>query len=463
MSTGNRDHQSGRGNTEPVLPIGFPIICGKCNVVGCINKAAENCYYCNACKSEYTTYYTICKEDGCYLALKKGLTYCDNHIPKKDDPMVYKKDKVLEKPLVTPLANGVLPGEFKRKTTREKSSRNWAFTQFHLEPEDTEWLDDERIRYYKYGLEICPKTKKEHMQGWVQLELAQTMTWMKSQMDEKNHWSLIRGSSTDNEIYCSKEGIIYEKGTFEEFGRTQGQRSDLDQIIEEIKMGTFDKNNKAYLKYGKNIDSLIYHNKQQKAFNAGKEYFFTKIPSLTENQEYWKSLIDKLQDGQVLWIVDEKKGGGAIGKSAFVDWMKYKHDSITFENGKSADIAMSYEYQPYVMFDFVRSNEDHINYGVIESLLNGRIMSPKYQSVTKYFKPPKVAVFSNFRPNVETMSDSRWHILTYDENEELINEEIPPKRDAKINKKLAIKTMKKEEGMVIGLDDILENDIFGPH
>ncbi|KAK7505378.1 hypothetical protein BaRGS_00003540 [Batillaria attramentaria] len=83
--------------------------------------------------------------------------------------------------------------------------------------------------------------------------------------------------------------------------------------------------------------------------------------------------------------------------------------AIRFEN-KSADVKHAYTGQRVVIFDLARSQEDHINYEIIESIKNGVMFSSKYESQMKIFPPPHVVIFANFPPNLRKLSQDRWDI-----------------------------------------------------
>jgi len=91
--------------------------------------------------------------------------------------------------------------------------------------------------------------------------------------------------------------------------------------------------------------------------------------------------------------------------------MSLKYDCIRFENGKSADIKHSYQGQEIVVFDFCRAMQNHVNYEVIESIKNGIMFSPKYESKMKIYKKPLVIVFANFEPDESKLSKDRWKII----------------------------------------------------
>ena len=48
-----------------------------------------------------------------------------------------------------------------------------------------------------------------------------------------------------------------------------------------------------------------------------------------------------------------------------------------FENGKSADIKYAFNGEKICIFDLSRSQSDHVNYEVMESVKNGVLFSSK--------------------------------------------------------------------------------------
>lgn len=70
-----------------------------------------------------------------------------------------------------------------------------------------------------------------------------------------------------------------------------------------------------------------------------------------------------------------------------------------------------YNEEKIVCFDFVRTLEDHVNYGIIESFKTGRLQSTKYESKIMEFDSCKVIVFANFSPNLTAWSADRYDII----------------------------------------------------
>ena len=118
--------------------------------------------------------------------------------------------------------------------------------------------------------------------------------------------------------------------------------------------------------------------------------------------------LDAQSNREVLWIVDSE---GNKGKTYLSRYLVARGDCFLVRNGGTKDIAYSYNYEKIIVFDFVRSTEDFINYGVIENFKDGFIFSPKYQSTVKYFENAKVICFSNFEPDKDLLSEDRWNII----------------------------------------------------
>lgn len=91
---------------------------------------------------------------------------------------------------------------------------------------------------------------------------------------------------------------------------------------------------------------------------------------------------------------------GGAGKTTFASWIvaKYPKEVFRCTNSKSKDIAYAYKGERIVIFDLARCEQSKINYGIIETLKNGFIFSPKYESVSKHFAIPHTIVFANANP-----------------------------------------------------------------
>jgi len=73
------------------------------------------------------------------------------------------------------------------------------------------WCFGARGEYLAYGQEICPKTQKQHWQGFAYCFKACRFTACKK-MFPKAHIEQMKGNFRENELYCSKESNYTEFG-----------------------------------------------------------------------------------------------------------------------------------------------------------------------------------------------------------------------------------------------------------
>lgn len=119
-----------------------------------------------------------------------------------------------------------------------KKTRCFAFTDFSLH--DYKDLDMRQVRYLAWGLEICPKTKRQHHQGWVMFHNPRSTSPKSLRKigtiigDTKvAHIEPCMGSLQQNMAYCSKEGKLQELGDRPK----QGDGGDLKTVVDRIAKG----------------------------------------------------------------------------------------------------------------------------------------------------------------------------------------------------------------------------------
>lgn len=159
----------------------------------------------------------------------------------------------------------------------------------------------------------------------------------------------------------------------------------------------------------------------------------------------------KAEDRNIFWISDDK---GGVGKSTFCKFIKNK---IVLRSGRSTDLktALANELKTVknpdvIFFDLARSvssseSKDHFilrhdndpperfdldsKYknkdlmSLIEEIKDCMFVLSKYESrVIKLDKPPHIVIFSNYRPDVQTLSLDRWIItsISFDYNFDVI-------------------------------------------
>lgn len=120
---------------------------------------------------------------------------------------------------------------------------------------------------------------------------------------------------------------------------------------------------------------------------------------------------------KILWIWDAT---GDKGKSYLTMYLCVNNNAFVSSNGKSNDIKFAYNGQPIIVFDFSRTQEDQINYQVIEELKNGRYFTSKYVSEMRVFKIPHVICFANFEPNRQALSRDLWLTINLDQENNFV-------------------------------------------
>ncbi len=304
-------------------------------------------------------------------------------------------------------------------TIQTVQSRSYCFTKYNnLSIPIVDFKDKSQpIRYVVYQHELCPITNKEHLQGYVEFKKLMTFKQTKNIFNDQTiHLEKRRGTRDQARLYCMKiktrkQGTTpAEQGNWKSGG--QGARTDLHEITDKILSGNLNKEQlmeqypRRYLQYYKPFQHYFsLYQKRQFDIYLNKVYKDIKLKTWQK-----KALIrlDKQRDRKILWIYDQE---GNKGKTYLAKYLNYKYGALYIQNGKCADIAHIYDNQSHIVFDFTRSQEDHINYGIIESFKNGMLFSPKYNSQTKRFKPCKIIIMANFMSNEDDkMTNDRWDI-----------------------------------------------------
>lgn len=297
-------------------------------------------------------------------------------------------------------------------------------------------ITEDKCDYICFGFEIGDEGT-HHLQGYVEFKTPLAFTTVKSRLDpvKKSKSSIhieaareddghdIRGRNIN---YCKKEETKdidsankYNNGNkfFElcHVQKIQGKRNDwhrlndfikekpnLQEIAEEFPEET--------IKYTNGIEKLMKIHKNAQIMESFKEQFID-----AKLRDWQATLVNKLRlptdDRTILWIYDTI---GNQGKTWLSKYLVATMNAARFENASSKDIALAYEGEPIVVFDFSRTTEERLNYQIIESIKNGMVFSPKYNSCSKYFKSPHIVCFANWAPNMRAMSIDRWRITCLD-------------------------------------------------
>lgn len=312
-------------------------------------------------------------------------------------------------------------------------ARRHAFTWFDYTKEDIERIksfNKDDVSYLVAGYEICPKTGKEHLQGYVEWPKALSGAQMLKKLLGKKELSPcpIRGGIVEkcrlaNIRYCKKADTKNANAPEPFFEiihneRKQGARNDIyNSILDTIKetgefIDVLEEFPEEAIKYHAGIDRSIRAIKERKNLNSAKERFINWKPWVWQ-----KKLIDEISKPctntrTIIWYSDPE---GKHGKSDVCDWITLHMDAETLGNGRTADMACAWQGKPIVMVDLSRTCQDHVNYDALEAIKQGRMFSPKYMSCTK--RAPQmshVIVFANWEPNRAAMTADKLLVRTID-------------------------------------------------
>ena len=250
-----------------------------------------------------------------------------------------------------------------------KVARSFIGTSFDVDSFE-EWFnsldeEEEDVRYVVYQVEVCPETKREHCQWYIELKKTARFSYIKKMLDDnKAHVENRKGSRSQARRYCSKEESR-ERGPYE-WGiwipkDKVGVSADYLECREKIKKGEFkdwEEVEEVYpivcLHYSKMIEKLL----NKKLRKETRKFRHVKV--------------------YVLW------GASGCGKTSYV-FNKYKYNldilSATsdgkcpqFINGyRGLDVLLIDEFRGWLGFDFFLGVTD--SYPITLNIKNGHSYS----------------------------------------------------------------------------------------
>lgn len=292
-------------------------------------------------------------------------------------------------------------------------AKHWCFTINNYEENDLLLLrkssDIPCVRYLIFQQEIGEEGTP-HIQGYISLDKKQRLNLVKKLVGDRAHLTLSKGSPQQNRKYCSK-GETAKAGTLEEYGECptpQGKRHDLTLLIESVKDGNLDikslreEHPDVCAKYPRFVREIISDH--------------TPLPDVEKHSlRTWQKELEKLLDNppgdrDVIFVVDET---GNQGKTWFAKHYCRKHEDAQYmEPGKKADMAYALGTTKRVLFvNVTRQQVDHLQYSFLESVKDGLVFSPKYESGMKLLPKMHVAVLMNQQPDMTLLSSDRYKII----------------------------------------------------
>lgn len=284
-------------------------------------------------------------------------------------------------------------------------SRGWCLTTNNYTEKDL--IHQLDTAYQIMGKEVG-ESGTPHLQQFVYYTNARTFTSVKKSFPT-SHIEKQAGTLEQAIQYCEKDGDFTESGTRPDDKR--GKVNEWKDILSKIESGKSlqeitQEYPEAAIRYANGIKSMYELHRPKFKFDILQKYGKYNII-----QQFVIDYVNTpVHDRQICWIYDPK---GGAGKTDLANHLMSQHNFKVFGNAKTADIAFAWDGE-HVIFDYSRSQESVINYGVVEDIKNGRIFSGKYQSAVKLYARPHVLVFANFLPDYSKMSSDRWYVHEYD-------------------------------------------------
>ncbi len=247
-------------------------------------------------------------------------------------------------------------------------AKKWIFTFFNYSKDDIKKICADMYKKGKYMFqeEICPSTGKEHLQGFIWLDVKLRPFSLK--WDKGISWYLMKGSIEQNEVYCGKSESKKPNGGL----WTNIVMSNILTIVQDYELFEWQKD-------------LI-------------------------------AILDcKPKDREILWIWEPK---GNCGKTCFAKKMCFERGAILV-GGTCGDMKFAImnmmkndkDYRPNIVFlDVPRDAGNRVSYKGLEQIKQGLFFSSKYESGMCMFNPPHLIVFANEAPQVGKLSVDKMSI-----------------------------------------------------
>lgn len=278
------------------------------------------------------------------------------------------------------------------------------------------------ITYAVFGQEVAPTTGTRHLQGYVVFDDRKRIGAVRT-LFPGAHVEVARGTPQQASDYCKKEGDYREFGDFSSIP-FQGKRTDLDQFKSWLNDQTewptdaHIANNfpTLYIRYPRILElrNLVFPPPRLETANL--------------NPGWQTNLNTKLEgvcndDREIIFVVDEE---GGQGKTWFCRKYLTDHDDVqVLSIGKRDDLAHAVDITKRVfLFNIPRDQLQYMQFGILESIKDRVVFSPKYKSATKLLlHKPHVVVFCNEDPRdmedwERKLSADRPNIVRIDQDEE---------------------------------------------
>lgn len=334
-----------------------------------------------------------------------------------DSYLIVVKMKAETKPILKVLARRWLITYHHDFTTQEKC-------ESYFKQLDEVWKDNGNIdesdmkplRYFVACIETCPTTKRIHSHIYVEL-LKPMMgeTCLKLFKVEGAHLDKCKGNQKQNIEYVKKvnqpngcppnvtwmqRGSSAKSNNFAMLIDSAKDGASVEQITEEYP--------EEVIRNRGNVIETIEMFQDRIRLERLKAQIMKLKP-----REFQQALLDECDkptdDRRIIWYADPL---GKMGKTTLIKMLlcKYGERVLVITGGQMKDIAQAWRNQDIIVFSYVRSMEDKINYHALESCKDGLAFNVKYRSRFTLHDTPHVIVMANFGPEEETLTKDRWDI-----------------------------------------------------
>ena len=246
-----------------------------------------------------------------------------------------------------------------------------------------------------------------HLQGFFILKRRRYFSSLRELIGEC-HLEVARGTPEQCVEYCHKDGDVFEFGSVPT--SQQGKRSDFHRYRDWL-VAYDGLPSEALIAdqwpalYGRYRTSVL----RMREVLCPEPELETGVPSGWQDELVRELELDA-DDRTVRFIVDEE---GGKGKTWLCRFYLTKHDDAqVLGPGKRDDLAHAIDPSKRVFFfNIPRGSMQFLQYGVLESLKDRIVFSPKYDSKVKKLKSKvHVIVLCNEHPDMHKMSADRYNV-----------------------------------------------------
>ncbi len=289
--------------------------------------------------------------------------------------------------------------------------KHWVFTVFNYSDESLLHVfllsEDSAVSYIVVGREIAPTTGTRHLQGFVSFASRKSFAAVRGLLPT-SHIECARGSPTQCRTYCIKDGDYDEYG--EVPPSTQGKRTDWETYRDWCS---------ALSEIPTDRELMLEFPGLYGRYRGSMRCMADELAPPTTLRDGplrpWQSdLKDKLEgpadDRTIEFVVDD---AGGSGKSWFCGYMVSRVSGVQLLGpGKRDDLAYMIDVSKRIfLMNVPRLQMEFLNYGLLESLKDRMVLSPKYDSRMKLLhETPHVVVFCNEMPDRAKMTADRFSL-----------------------------------------------------